>query len=146
MKTTIITIACLLLISACATQYGAMNFTGGVEATKIADDLVQIEAKGNSHTSASRIQQFVLLKAAETAKENGYEGFEIVNSQDNSQTSVTVNNPGIYMGVPSPTFVNANQRPGLIVNVRLIRDAKKAPFKADEIIRNLSPVLQAKSQ
>jgi hypothetical protein len=56
----------LAVIGGCATKYQEMGLTGGVTAEPVMTDVYRIVARGNGYTSADRVQDFVLLKAAET--------------------------------------------------------------------------------
>lgn len=156
MKPLLIALCSFSLLAACAidTRYAPMTVLGGVQATRITNDTYQIEAKGNIHTSPAKIQQFVLLKAAETALENGYEGFDIISAQDASQSSASVHNgvsqtysdgAGGYYSFGSPSYVSNNTKPRMIAAVRMIQQAKDASFNAKEIANNLGPVLKANS-
>ncbi|MDK9697728.1 MAG: hypothetical protein OEL76_15205 [Siculibacillus sp.] len=69
-------------LAGCATRYQEMGPTGGVTAAQITDDLHRISARGNLHTDAGTIQDFVLLKAAETTVAAGRTHFAIVGKQD----------------------------------------------------------------
>ncbi|MEO0696645.1 MAG: hypothetical protein AAFY84_11145 [Pseudomonadota bacterium] len=73
------------VILTCATPYQTSGFRGGVQATQLNQRMVQIKADGNAYTSASRIQDFLLLKASEIAIENGFAAFGIVGSKDTSR-------------------------------------------------------------
>lgn len=152
MKRFLFTATAIFLLAGCSTAYGPMGFTGGVQAVQITSDTYQIEARGNANTSPAAIQQFVLLKAAETALENGYEGFDLIGAQ-NASTSGSIVHPGMsqaysngaggYYGFGAPSYVNHVTKPAVIVAVRMIRNANSASFNAKEIANNLGPVLKA---
>lgn len=84
MKTIFLSAFASFALIACATPYQENGFRGGVQATQLNQRMVQIKAGGNAYTSASRIQDFVLLKASEIAIENGFAAFGIVGSKDTS--------------------------------------------------------------
>lgn len=68
-------------LAGCATRYQEMGATGGVAAARITDDVWRISARGNLHTDVGTIQDYVLLKAAETTVAAGRTHFAIVGKQ-----------------------------------------------------------------
>lgn len=70
-----------LALAGCATRYQEMGVTGGVSAAPVTDDVWRISARGNLHTEAATIQDYVLLKAAETTLAAGRTHFVIVGKQ-----------------------------------------------------------------
>ncbi|MBR1273387.1 CC0125/CC1285 family lipoprotein [Bradyrhizobium sp. AUGA SZCCT0283] len=60
-----------LLLIGCGTKYQEMGFTGGVSAEQITKDTFRIVARGNGNTRSTTIQDYALLKAAETTKAAG---------------------------------------------------------------------------
>jgi hypothetical protein len=60
-----------LLLAGCGTKYQEMGFTGGVAAEQITKDTYRIVARGNGNTRSTTIQDYALLKAAETTKAAG---------------------------------------------------------------------------
>ena len=77
-------VAVLLLTigGGCATKYQEMGFTGGVTAEPVMTDVFRIVARGNGYTSVDRVQDFALLKAAETTIAAGGNYFVVVNEAD----------------------------------------------------------------
>lgn len=73
-----------LVLAGCATRYQDMGPTGGVNAAPITNDLYRISARGNLYTDNGTIQDYVLLKAAETTVAAGRTHFAIVGKQDGS--------------------------------------------------------------
>src|SRR5262245_46186575 len=90
-KLAIVTLCAAL--SGCATKYQEMGFTGGVAAQQITADTWRIQSRGNAYTGAATVQDFVLLKAAETATAAGATHFQIINAADASRSS-TIVTPG----------------------------------------------------
>ena len=76
------------VLSGCATKYQEMGFTGGVSAEPVMTDVYRIVGRGNGYTSSDRVQDFVLLKAAETTLAAGGSYFLIVNDADRTNVSV----------------------------------------------------------
>jgi hypothetical protein len=60
-----------LIFAGCATKYQEMGFSGGVAAQQITADTFRIVARGNAYTGSTTVQDYVLLKAAETTKAAG---------------------------------------------------------------------------
>jgi hypothetical protein len=77
-----------VLLGGCATKYQDMGFTGGVSAEPVMTDVYRIVARGNAYTSFDRIQDYVLLKAAETTLAAG--GSYFLNINDRDRTNVAV--------------------------------------------------------
>src|SRR5258708_17430666 len=75
-------------LGGCATKYQDMSFAGGVAAEPVMTDTYRILARGNGYTAAARVEDFVLLKAAETTIAAGGSHFVVVNQSN--QTSVAV--------------------------------------------------------
>lgn len=78
----VVVAAVVMGLAGCATRYQEMGPTGGVTAAPITDDLWRISARGNLYTDAGTIQDFVLLKAAETTVAAGRTHFVIVGKHD----------------------------------------------------------------
>lgn len=78
----IVVLALAVGLASCATRYQEMGATGGVTAARITDDLWRITARGNLYTDAGTIQDYVLLKAAETTLDAGRTHFTIVGKHD----------------------------------------------------------------
>jgi hypothetical protein len=76
------------ILGGCATKYQDMGFTGGVSAEPVMTDVYRITARGNAYTSSDRIQDYVLLKAAETTLASGGSHFLIINDQDRTKVGV----------------------------------------------------------
>ncbi len=71
-----------LMLAGCATRYQEMGATGGVNAAQMTDDLWRISVRGNLYTDETTIQDYVLLKAAETTVGAGRTHFAIVGKHD----------------------------------------------------------------
>ena len=147
------TAACL---TACATKYQEMGYSGGVAAEQITSDTWRIKARGNAYTGGTRVQDFVLMKAAETTKAAGGTFFVIGSSQDaSSQGAITT--PGTahttFVGNSarttfSPGDVHTYVKPGQDAYVRVLRlppGAQPPPgaLNAEEVIRFVGPRLQS---
>ncbi|MGD9979978.1 MAG: hypothetical protein AB7H66_15640 [Hyphomonadaceae bacterium] len=150
-------IAALVTVS-CATPYQQSGFTGGVQALPIGRDTYRVEAALNAYSSQSMVQDYLLLRAAETAQSNGAVGFVIHGAQDTSTTGrvvvpgqATTNayayGAGNYAyGQATTTYTPAQAynfiRPGGMMMITLVREPVPAGlqyFSASEIIAAIGP-------
>lgn len=81
-------VTCLLI--GCATPYQDMSFSGGVAAQQMTANTFRIVARGNGYTGATRVQDYLMLKAAETTLQNGGTHFVGISASDASGTSQIV--------------------------------------------------------
>ncbi|MCC3246751.1 hypothetical protein LG047_15740 [Methylocystis sp. WRRC1] len=141
------------LAAGCATQYSrdGMGFSGGVEAQMITNDTARISGRGNGFTDKARIQDFVLLKAAETAAAHGFSHLAILGSENvtsvSSYTTPGTMQTSVY-GNSAYTTYNPGYRdtvikPGADAMVKFCKQDKANPcsdmLPANEIIQNLGP-------
>jgi hypothetical protein len=142
-------VVCLsLLLAACSTPYQEMGFRGGVRSDQVTANTYRIVANGNSFTGRRAIQDYTLLKAAETTKAAGGTHFVIVDAQDASRVSYDVS-PGrattVFSGniastTYSPARAHADVKPGQDTYIRVLTIAAGMPippdaYSADEIIQ-----------
>ena len=73
-------------LAACSTPYQSMGFMGGVESQHITGTTYRIVARGNGYTGGTTIQDYTLLKAAETTKAAGGTHFAIISATDASSS------------------------------------------------------------
>lgn len=85
----------VLLICACATGYQREGFTGGFSETQLDENVFRVIFKGNGYTQQDRANDFVLLRSADLALENGYKYFIIIDSSTSTQNS-TYTTPTTY--------------------------------------------------
>jgi hypothetical protein len=78
------------VLAACSTPYQEMGFTGGVSAQQMTSETFRISARGNGYTDATSVQDFLMLKAAETTTQNGGTHFVVVSAADASRTAEIV--------------------------------------------------------
>jgi hypothetical protein len=76
------------MLSGCSTKYQDMGFTGGVAAEPVMTDVYRIVARGNGYTSPDRVQDFALMKAAETTLAAGGNYFVIVDQSNRTKVDV----------------------------------------------------------
>ena len=77
------------MLSACATKYDKEVSTSifsrnGFSVSQLQGDMFRVSFNGSSGTSRIKVDDFAMLKAAETALEYGYPYFEIINQQSSS--------------------------------------------------------------
>ncbi len=148
-------IACAASLVSCATKYQDMGFTGGVAAEPVMTDVYRITARGNGYTSADRVQDFVLLKAAETTLAAGGNYFVVIDEKDrtniiNGQTPGTVqtNVVGHTAFTTYSPGVNYNiVKPGeaLMIRVLRLKQGETPPsgaFPAQDIANTIGPRLK----
>ena len=76
-----------LAAAACSTKYQDMGFAGGVAAQQMTANTFRIVARGNGYTSSTTVQDYMVLKAAETTKQVGGTHFLIISADDASRTN-----------------------------------------------------------
>ncbi len=128
-----------------------MGFGGGVEAQMITSDTARISARGNGFTDRSRVQDFVLLKAAETASAQGFTHFALIGAEDASSASTFTTPATMQTNVYgnqafttyNPGVRNTVIKPGADAMVKFCKQDNTSPcsnmLPADEVIQNLGP-------
>lgn len=153
----------LLGVSACATPYQNMGFTGGVGATRIDETTLQISARGNGFTDPDKITRYVMRKAAEETVADGFGLFLVVSQEDRSRTgtfvtpgSATTTTSGTTSYVGSYAYENATSqttyaparlhrfvKPGETATIKMFKGAKPADappnlFDAREVLKYMA--------
>jgi hypothetical protein len=108
-----------LLLSACATGYQSKGFGGGFSETRMDKNIWVVRFEGNRYTSDERATDFVLLRCAELALENGYPYFAIVGSADQSsfRAFTEVHGSGPYAWASS-NIIKSPGRANTIIGLR----------------------------
>ena len=142
MKNLITALLVALFCSACATQYGQQGFTGGYKETQLAPDVWRVNVQGNGYTSAERVADFALLRAAELTLDHGYSYFVVASEQDrtklmawNSGTTATVSGNTIFIG-PSRTAYLA--KPGSTIIIKALKTQPAGDFGFDAVFLDKS--------
>jgi len=147
----------VLSLSGCATKYQTMGLTGGVDSQQITSDRYRIVARGNGYTSSVIIQDYVLLKAAETTKSAGATHFVVLGANDASSTVVSqtagysqtnfVGRSAFTTYNPGSTFSTLKPGQDVYIQVFKLKPNEAPPVgatSADEVIKFVSPrVLRA---
>lgn len=76
-----------------------MGFAGGVSAQQMTANTFRISARGNGYTNPTVVQDYIMLKAAETTAQNGGTHFVVISAADATGTSQIVTG-----GVAHTTF------------------------------------------
>lgn len=143
-------ILCCFTLVSCSTPYQDMGITGGVQASKMTDDVWRISARGNGYTDRTVVQDYVLLKAAETTIAAGRTHFVVVNQADASsqgtfRTADTCSFStygATTFGSCTPGVTSAYVKPGEDVLIRTLPVTaspveKAAAIDAQQIVRNI---------
>jgi hypothetical protein len=144
----IVLLLVLSVLAGCSTPYQEMGFAGGVAAQQMTANTVRIVARGNGYTASTTIQDYTVLKAAETTKQAGATHFMIISSA-NASSAGYVTTPGqaqtsvignTAYTTYSPGMVHQYIKPGQDTYIRVLTVAPgQAPppgaFSADEIIQ-----------
>ncbi len=141
-------IALCLLLAGCSTPYQELGLTGGVASQRITATTYRIKSRGNGYTDRATVQDYTLLKAAETTKAAGGTHFMIVGAEDASRSDAIVSPASATTTVTgsvaytsfSPATVSEIIKPGQDTYIRVVSLApgERAPpgaFTADEIIQ-----------
>lgn len=135
------------LLAGCSTTYSDMGAMGGVMAAPVTNDVYRISARGNGYTDATVIQDYVLLKAAETTLAAGKTHFEVINGRDatsstTQQTAGTFGR-GLFGGISySPGFSYDIVKPGEDMMIRVFNGGSAAvpnSYNAQEVFNNINP-------
>lgn len=148
----ILSLITLLLISGCAYTYKESTTSA-----RITHDTFRVSVKGNEYNEYDEVHDFMLLKAAETAKEQGHSHFYFINVDDTTKTSVystpgtvSTTNVGGYTSMTyTPGYVGTSSEPGTsgMIKVFTPEEGAELPsgvFRADEIIQNIKPRIDKK--
>lgn len=145
----------VVFLGGCATKYQNMGFTGGVEAQQITSDKYRIIARGNGYTSSTTIQDYVLLKAAETTRSVGGTHFGVISAADatsvsfgqtagTAQTSI-IGRTAFTTYTPSATYSIVKPGQDTYIQVLKIKPTETVPqgaLSADEIIKFIGSRVQ----
>ncbi len=137
-----------LTLSACSTKYQDMGISGGVAAHQMTASTFRIETRGNGYTGQSQVQDYTMLKAAETAKKHGASHFLLITAADASSVG-NVTLPGnaqttVHGNTAYTTYSPAQNirifKPGQDAYIRVltVRPGEQPPpgaISADEVIQ-----------
>ena len=146
------------LLSGCATKYQDMGFTGGVAAEPVMTDVYRIVARGNGYTSADKVQDFTLLKAAETTIAAGGNYFIILNEADRTavksgqtpstaQTNI-IGHTAFTTVTPGATYNIVKPGESTLIRVLRLKPNEAPPsgaFPAQDLVNTIGPRLKPQS-
>ena len=103
----------------CATAYQRVgtDATGGHSFRRLAEDVFEVEFRGNGFTEPKRAKDFATLRAAEVCREHNFRYFSFIGEGDNSRTDIihtggtsyttgTVSPYGTFSGTTTTTATN----------------------------------------
>lgn len=129
-----LTMMVALALAGCSTPYQEMGFLGGVSAERITSETYRIVSRGNAYTGGTAVQDYVLLKAAETTKQAGGTHFALISAGDASRVSYDTS----YGSGWASTSATVSPGKDAYIRVLKIRPGEQPPpgvFFADEIIQ-----------
>lgn len=153
----IIGAALLLAVAGCATKYQDIGFSGGVAAQQVTADTYRIVARGNGYTSNVTIQDYALLKAAETTKAAGCTHFLILSGNNATQVSQVQTSGYAQTNIVGRTAYTTYTpgetvnivKPGQDAYIKVLRippgQSVAGSFSADEIIQYIGPRVERAS-
>lgn len=103
-KISIIAISLLsALLASCATPFQPVGLRGGYSDFQLNKNTFKVSFRGNGFTSLGRVQNLLLYRAAQIAKQNGYRYFVVLTGGTNDRVSnfttpTTVSTTGSYSG------------------------------------------------
>lgn len=144
----VILITTMIFLTSCATGYHPDGFGGGYSEVKYSRDTVKITFRGNGYTSSSRVQDYVLLRAADYTTSNKYEFFYILNSNgeksnqliQTSEGQIQYNqfsNSATYSG---PTYMNVSKSTESLL-IKMSHEYGTGALNASELKNNLAKSL-----
>lgn len=141
-----------MMLASCNTPYQELKWNGGVSAQPVATNIYRVVARGNGYTNSSTIQDYVLLKSAETTLMKGGTHFAILGVEDatskswySTPTTVQTNVIGSSAhSTISPGSMHQIIKPGqsLLVRIYYMYNTKNIPSQyldAQDIYNNISP-------
>jgi TonB family protein len=146
----------MLGLSGCASPYDSSGLTGGYSEQQLEPGIWRVRFDGNGYTTPETVQTFWLYRCAELAKQQGYDGFEILSNlqltsldrrdADTAHLRVLTHGGGggggfVYIGPGLP-------KPWVEGDIRLLRIpfAVNVPkvFNAGSLIAALQPIVKGK--
>jgi hypothetical protein len=146
------------ILCGCATKYQDMGFTGGVAAEPVMTDVYRIIARGNGYTSADKVQDFTLLKAAETTIAAGGNYFVVLSEADRTavmsgqtpstaQTSI-IGHTAFTTVTPGASYNVVKPGESTLIRVLRLKPNETPPpgaFPAQDLVNTIGPRLKAQS-
>ena len=83
------------LLTACATRYQPVGFTGGHSEVQVDANTYKVSFRGNGYTSRDGVETYLMYRCAELTVETGYDYFVIVWGSTDARHGL-VTTPGTY--------------------------------------------------
>ena len=146
------------MLGGCATKYQDMGYSGGVSAEPVMTDVYRTVARGNGYTSPDRVQDFALMKAAETTLAAGGNYFVIVDQANRTRVDVgqtpgtaqtnVIGHTAITTYSPGATYNIVKPGEALMIRVLRLKPTESPPpgaFPAQDIVNTMGPRLKQDS-
>lgn len=152
------------LLQGCATSYHKSSFNGGYSETQLGENIFRVSFSGNGYTGGERVADFVLLRSAELALENGYAFFVVIDEKDvsssytyttptTSNTSASVYRYGNYTNGNATTTTYGGQTynirsPGVVSTILCFKEKPNNAFTFDAkfILKSISAKYRIKKK
>jgi hypothetical protein len=122
--------ALCIALSGCGINY---QDTGGAAAQQMAADTFRISGRADAYTGNITIEDYILLKAAETTKAAGFSHFKLISPTEASRGSFSIAN--LKRGTPADPAI----QPGQDTYIRVLHEQVQGAYVADEIIQSIGP-------
>jgi hypothetical protein len=99
-----------LVLAACSTTYQPTGFRGGFSEIPLSANAYRITAAGNAFTSAEKINQMALVRAAELTLQRGFYSFAVMDQQNWEKRGTIQTAPGYYNSTTSATVTGFGNR------------------------------------
>jgi hypothetical protein len=95
MKSILISIIGCLIIVNCSTHYQPKGIFGGYSSIKTDENIFRVEFKGNQHTKATKVFDYLERRCAEITVENGFDYFIVYQDSSYIDETIFVDKPGL---------------------------------------------------
>jgi hypothetical protein len=152
--------ALALMTAGCSTPYQETGLMGGVSATQIDSNTFRVMARGNAFTSIDAIQNYALLKSAETTLAAGDDFFIILSADDRSRVNYftspgTATSNTSFFGSTATTNTTYTPptstpifKPGQALMIKTFKGQKPAndpsAFDAQEVVKYIGASVRGK--
>jgi hypothetical protein len=94
-RSILIVVGIALLLTACATRYQPVAFTGGYSEMQVDANTYKVSFRGNGYTSRDRVETYLMYRCAELTVETGHDYFVLVGGGTDARQDL-VTTPGTY--------------------------------------------------
>jgi len=110
--TAAIQLSLVISLAGCATPYQPTGLTGGFTETRLSENVLEVNFRGNGFTDEKKARDFTLLRSAELTLQNGFNYFTLVDSDTDKFAGATGANVlagGVAAFIPQPSTTNTIQ-------------------------------------